>query len=372
MRATAKFLNEIQGSHTVYSYCDVISPTGNRQRLIVTDGYVSVDRTANIRRAGHVSCIDPDGVFVPDGTRGVLTPFGTEVRPYRGVKYADGIIETYPLGVFRLSKVQLHETVKGNIAIALDFFDLSRTVARDKFVTTYTIDNGTNIVTAIYAILARTFPNVSYDAISSALATTAPKVYNPGGDPWAACQDLAKSVGCEIYFNVEGAVVIAPTVDLDTHPTPAFAYIEGPGCTMTDLTADFTDDPGFNGVVVTGASPGNSDPPVRAEAWDYEPSSPTYRYGPYGEVPMFQTDSNIKTTSDAQTMADSLLRAQLGYAAQLQVTSWVNPVLEGGDVISVQRNVLGVTGLYAVDSFTVPLKKDAYQTLKLRTKRILS
>lgn len=371
-RATQRFLNEIRGSHTVYSYVDVTSPTHETRRLTVLDGYVNADRSASVRRAGHVTCIDPAGDFVPRGVRGILTPFGTEIRPYRGVKYADGTIEVYPLGVFRLSKVNLHETGPSGISITLDFYDLSRTAARDKFTTTYTVATGTNVVFAIQAILARTFPALDYDAVLSPLTTSAPQVFSTGGDPWAEAQKLAKSVGCELWFDTSARVVIAPPTDIDAMPTPAYSYVEGPGCVLTDLTADYSDDPGFNGVIVTGASPGSSDPPVRGEAWDYEPSSPTYRFGPYGEVPQFVTDSNIKTTADAQASAESLLRGQLGFGSALQVTSWVNPALEAGDVIRVERGPLRVDGLYILDSFTVPLKKDGYQTLKLRAKRTVS
>lgn len=371
-RATPRFLAEISGSHTVYSYCDVVSPTGQRRRLTITDGYVNVDRSANVRRAGHVVCLDPDGTFTPDGVKGILTPFGSEVRPYRGVKYADGTIETYSLGVFRLAKASLHESTPNSLSIALDFYDLSRTVSRDKFTTTYTVDTGSNVVVAIQRILARTFPDLRYDAISTGLATSAPQVYDTGSDPWEAVQKLAVSVGCEVWFDTSGGVVIAPPTDIDALPTPAYEYVEGPGCRMTDLTSDYSDDPGCNGVIVTGASPGTDQPAVRAEAWDNEPSSPTYRFGPYGQVPKFVSDSTVKTTGDAQVMADSLLRGQIGFAVQLQVTSWVNPVLEGGDVIRVTRGPLHVDGLYTVDSFTVPLKREAYQTIKVRAKRIVS
>jgi hypothetical protein len=50
----------------------------------------------------------------------------------------------------------------------------------------------------------------------------------------------------------------------------------------------------------------------------------------------------------------------------------VNPALESGNVIEVERARLGVTGLYTVDAFNVPMRKDGTQNLKLRTRRTAS
>ena len=373
-RATERFLNEVRRSHTVYAYVDVIAPNQEAKRLVAVDGEVNVDRTGQFRRVGRIECIDPFGEFIPDGNTGILTPFGTEVRPYRGVKYSDGTIEVHPLGVFRLANSQFKESASAagssGVRISLNMFDRSRTVTRDAFTSTYTVPAGTNIIDAIKVILARTFPDLEYDAVSTPLVTTAPKVYATKDDPWKAVTELAKSIGCEIYFDVLGTVVIAPPTDVDALPAPDFSYIENRKNTLIDLQKVYSDEPGFNGVIVEAQSTADELPPVRAEAWDNEPTSPTYRLGPYGEVPMFVTDSNVKTVADAQAMADSLLKGQIGFAAQLSVTSWVNPALEAGDTIQVERQRLGVTGLYTVDSFNVPLRKEGTQNLKLRTRRV--
>lgn len=368
-RATERFLAEIRRSHTVFSYVDVVAPNQQVKRLPAIDGGVSVDRTAAVRRACSIECVDPLGELVPRGTASLLTPYGTELFPYRGVKYSNGEIEVYPLGVFRLAKVSVTDTSGGSPKIQLEAFDRSRTVARDKFTDTYIVPAGTNIITAIQGILDRTFPNLDYDTISTTISTTAPQVYDAGDDPWEACTLLAQSLGCEMYFDVEGRVVIAPPVDIDALPSPDFTYIEGDGCTMTDLAQVYTDEPGFNGVIVTGESPGDELPPVRAAAWDEEPSSATYRFGPYGEVPMFITDQNVKTQADADAMAQSLLRNLLGFSSNLSISALVNPSYECGSVIRVTRARSNIDALYAVDAFDVPMKASATQSLSVRQKR---
>ena len=371
-RATPRFLAEIRKSHTVYSYIDVISPTEETLRLPATGGDVSCDRTAEVRRACRATCIDPSGLLVPDNQQSLLTPYGTVLKPYRGVLYTDGTIEALPLGVFRLAKSSVNDSVGGSPDISLEAYDLSRTVQRDKFIEPYVIPSGTNIIDAIKAILERTFSDLNYDAISTTRTTTAPKLYDVGDDPWKAVTDLATSLGCEIYFDVEGWVVIAPPVDIDALPSPDFTYIEGESCVMTSLTRSFTDEPGYNGVVITGESPGDELPPVRAVAWDEEPTSATYHLGPYGEVPMFITDQTIKTVEDAQATADQLLRNLLGFSSGLTISGIVNPSYEAGHVVQVERQRSHVTGLYAVDAFNVPLRAADLQNLTLRAKRTLA
>lgn len=371
-RGTDRFRAEIKKSHTVYSYIDVISPTLETVRLPATGGEVTCDRTANVRRSCRAVCVDPLGVLAPVDTDSLLTPYGTVLRPYRGVLYDDGTYEVLSLGVFRLSKASVNDSTGGSVDIQLEAYDLSRTVSRDKFISPYVIASGTNLIDAIKAILDRTFPDLDYDSISTTRVTTAPKLYDVGDDPWEAVTDLATSLGCDIYFDVDGWVVIAPPVDIDALPAPDFTYIEGENCSMMDLSRVFTDEPGFNGVVVTGESPGDELPAVRAVAWDEEPTSATYHLGPYGEVPTFVTDQTIKTVEDAQAVADQLLRNQLGFSSGLSITSMVNPGYEAGHVVQVERARSHVTGLYAVDAFNVPLRASDTQNLTLRAKRNLA
>ncbi|USC17044.1 DUF5047 domain-containing protein [Rhodococcus sp. 11-3] len=370
-RATERFNQAVRRSHTVVSYVDVVSATQETTRLIAVSGDVSVDRTAAIRRGCRVECVDPLGQFTPKQAADLLTPYGTEIRPYRGIRYKDGTEEIHPLGVFRVSDVRAQVTTSG-VKINITAFDRSRTVKRDAFTNIYTIAKGANIVDAIKKIIQRTFPDAEFDAVSSGMVTSAPKVYDVMDDPWEAATELAESLGCELYFDVEGIVVLAPPVDIDALPAPDFTYVEGVGCTMLDLTRQWQDEPGNNGVIVTGASPGDDKPPVRGEAWDMEPSSPTYRYSPYGEVPMQVSDNNVKTTAEANAMAASLLRGMLGAPAQLAITSWVHPGLEAGDIVEVVQSDLGVNGLYSIDSMSVPLRADGTQNIVVRQKRVIS
>lgn len=369
-RQTDLFYESIRKSHRIISWVDVIAPDQETIRLPAIDGQVDVDRSAAFRRKLSVACIDPTGRITPRNDGEILTPYGTELRAYRGVRYSDeeDDYEVSPLGVFRLSKSSITDNNAGSPTIQLEAFDRARTISRDKFKIPYFIAAGNSAMAALKAIAKETFPALQFDAISSAVNTTAPLLYEAGGDPWEAMYALAVSMGCEVYFDVDGRLAVLPPSDINALSSPDFTYIENQGCSMLDLSREYSDEGVYNGIIVTGESIGDQLPPVRGEAWDDNPNSPTYRYGSYGEVPGFITDNLAKTTDQCQAIAKAQLNLVLGKASQLDITGIVNPSYECGDIVQVRREKSRVDGLYAVDAFNIPLRS-ATQSLVLRELR---
>lgn len=371
---TDEFYRRIRLSHEVVSYVEMIAPDQEAKLLKVLDGEVAVDRSAQVRRSLNCRVVDPTGEVTPRTTGEVLTPYGTQLRAYRGIKWKnnDGTEseEICPLGVFRLARSSITYKADGTSDITLEAYDHSRTIQRDKFTTPYVIPASTNLLFAIKEIVKRTFPGVEYDAISTVNTTTGPMLLDTGSDPWEACNQLAKSMGCEIYFDVLGRLVIAPPPDIAANPAPDFTYFDSDGGHMMDLARDFADEGAYNGIVVTGESPGDERPPVRSEAWDDSPSSPTYRFGDYGEVPYFITDNTAKTEEDCHKIAKAQLALLLGRPASLSMTSLVNPSYEAGNVVHVRLHRAGIDGLYGIDAFNVPLSSAGTQRLAMRERRI--
>lgn len=369
-RQTDRFYEEIRRSHRIVSWVDVISPEREVVRLPAVDGQVDVDRTAAFRRKLSCQCIDPLGSLTPRTEGEVLTPYGTELRAYRGVYFSDDPedYEVSALGVFRLSKASITDNNAGSPVIQMESFDRSRTISRHKFKVPYVIAAGTNAMTAVKDIVKRTFPDVEFNTITSEITTSAPLLHDSGSDPWEAVAFLARSMGCEAYFDVDGRMAVLPPHDVNALPSPDFTYIEGQSCTMLDLAREYSDEGVFNGIIVTGESPGDQLPPVRGEAWDENPTSPTYRFGPYGEVPGFITDNLAKTEEQCATIAQTQLALILGASSRLSITGVVNPSYEAGDVVQVRREKSKVDGLYSVDAFSVPLKANT-QSLSLREQR---
>jgi len=369
-RQSDRFYTGIKRSHTIISWIDVISPDQEMISLPAIDGQVDVDRTAAFRRKLSCQCIDPTGLLTPRTEGEILTPYGTELRAYRGIKYSDDPddFEVASLGVFRLSRSSITDNNAGSPTIQIEAFDRARTISRDKFKVPYVIAADENAMDALKNIAKQTFAEVEFDAITSAVQTTAPLLFDAGSDPWEAITQLAISMGCEAYFDVDGRLAVLPPHDVNALPSPDFEYIEGENCTMLDLSREYNDEGVFNGVIVTGESVGDQLPPVRGEAWDENPTSPTYRLGPYGEVPLFITDNLAKTEEQCETIAKSQLALILGATSKLGITAVVNPSYECNDIVSVKRDKAKVDGLYAIDAFSVPLRA-ATHSVTLREQR---
>lgn len=360
MRATPRFIQEIKRSHTVYEYVDAISANNQTTRLNITVGTVTADRSGAFRRSLQVTCFDPTGQMVPSTAASLLTPFGSILRPYSGVRYSDGTTEVYPLGVFRIADVDIVESnpTSGSVlTMNITAYDLSRTIDRHKFTTTYVIAQGTLLTTAMRTIVNRTFPGAEYNMITHGATLPYGLSYAVGDSPWASLQALALSIGCECYFDVNGVFTVVPPADINALGSPVMDYTEGDDCTMTDITVVYTDSPGYNGVIVIGASPATGAAPVQGVAWDTNPASPTYYLGPYGQVPQVVTDTNITTQAAAQAAAVSLLNSQLGFVRALDVTGMGpgNPALDVDDVVYVKRTPVAQNGSNILDSVTIPL-----------------
>ncbi|MGW6255407.1 DUF5047 domain-containing protein [Streptomyces sp. NPDC055085] len=370
--ATREFFAGIAASHTVFSYVKLVTPRQQVFTLTATDGSVQADRTAVNRRRMSVTAVDPTGQLTPAGLESALSPGGSELRAYRGLIYESGLAEVVPLGVFRISDVTITDDSTNGVKLQAEGYDRSWAIGRSKFELPYVIAPSTSIISAVKGLITRTYPDTDFDVTGSSLTTTAPIVFDAGKDPWEAATGLAASIGREVYFDVDGTCIIAPAPDIDALPSPVWSFIEGPktGNLMTDLQRKLTSNPGYNGVIVVGHSPADSQPPVRAEAWDNMPGSPTYYLGDYGRVPVFIQDQNVKTTSDAQARADAELNKYLGFASQLSVNASVNPALDVGDCVRVERAASRVSGLFLVDALTIPFTNAGKQGITLRQRRV--
>ena len=123
---------------------------------------------------------------------------------------------------------------------------------------------------------------------------------------------------------------------------------------MTSQSKVVAADQTYNGVIVTGEGSDIGDTPPRGEAWDLNPASPTYLYGPFGAVPTFYSSPLITTTDQATAVAASMLAQTLGKVEQL---SWEQVTHPG--LAAARRRGGRVPGrhhaTFILDALTVPL-----------------
>lgn len=334
--------------------------------LRVLGGSVEVDATATTRRRMTATVVDDTGALVPNDAADVLSPYGYELRVYRGYNLAiGGADELVPLGTFRIASAKVADN--GAQTIELSGFDRSRSVQRARFESPYAVAAGTNYVTAIQSLISDRLPGTTFSSITTSLTTPA-LLFDQASDPWKAASDMAASIGAEVFFDPLGVCVIRNQPNTATDPV-AFEYAEGVNSTLFTVENALDDDPGYNGVIVDGEPAGGT--PSHAVVYDTNPLSPTYSLGRYGKVPTFMKSPYVTTQAQAdQAAAAALLRAK-GGTEQLRFSAIPNPAHEGGDVVRVVRTEIGVDDYYLLTQFGIPLDVTGVMSPTTRKRRTL-
>ena len=369
--ASGALKSAIITDHIVVSKAEVWASDQKLQEIDIAAGSVQVDSDSAVRRTCEITLITSRETnnLVPDNDFDVITPFGNELRLYRGVEYSSGTQEYVPLGVFVITEVMVADTNEG-VTIQLKGEDRSIKVSRNKWTEPYEIATGsledslTDLLKDRFADVEIAFPatNVTNLKIVLGLETD--------NDPWKDAVELAEIVGYDLYFDQNGVVRMNQFPTLDGSVVVA-TFIEGDGTTITSLNRNISTKSTYNGVVMTTEGT-DVVTPLRVEIWDENPASPTYRFGIFGEVPVFIETSLIATEDEAIRAAESLLNIYVGSQEIIEWQSLVDPTLDANDVVYVKSVGSKVDRLVIIDSIIIPLTPEGSMSANARTVRVVT
>lgn len=323
--------------------------------LRVLGGQVQVVRRADVSRSVSVELLDVDGSLVPLAADDLLDPLARrELRVSRGIRYGPGDDELLPAGVFVLEKADVDEGTAGT-TITVAGRDRSVRVAGNKWSAPYTIAAGTNVGVAIQALIEDRVPGVfTYAFSATAVVTSGSVTYEANADPWQAAQRLAEGIGYELLFDPEGVCTLRPVPDPDDVSVPvAQRFVGASSPRVAALTRSIDGTSPVNGIRVVSEAPWLLFP-IRAEAWDDDPDSPTSR-ARIGEWPLEWRSPTIFSQAAADAAAAARLRIEGGVEEQLGWSSIPNPALGAGDVIELEAASVGGTIRAVVETLTIPL-----------------
>lgn len=353
---SAAFLAAVAGDHVAAVDCQVWYDDAQVGTVQPLGGSVTVDRSRDTRRQlNGVTFADPDRLLVPTEPTSLLAPYGQQLRVFRGI---DG--ETVPLGVFRIIKVSADSA--GTVAVEAD--DLSTVVRRNRWVSPWQVA-AVDAAAAVVEILTDRFAEVEHAIVATGY-TVGVGVLEAGSesDPWRDAQEIARSAGYELAFGPDGVARLYLPAS-----TAADATITYPaGSVVLSATREIDGDTAYNGVIASGESSSLA-APVSGESWDEEPSSPTYRYGPFGEAPRFLVSPFITTTDQAQSAAESMLAQVTGSAESVTWTQIVNPALDVDDVVDLTVDEVSLVARLVIDSLEIPLTADGAMSATARVRR---
>lgn len=313
--------------------------------LAFESGGVSIDSRRSIVRSLSLAVAPGSNAWE------LLTVYGAELKAWRGFTLA-GVDELVPLGVFVLDG-DLEEGAKG--VITLSAADRSHRIARNRWRAPYRIAAGTDVGAAVRALLEDRWADcpVGFDTIGETVASTSVLQAGADSDPWRDALKIMADHGLALYFDGDGVAQYRPVADpTETQPCATY-HSGGPLSVVIDRKRRAAMGEVYNGVVARGEGTGLS-VPVQAEVWDDDPSSPTYRGGPLGEVPYFYSSPLLTTTAQCEMAARTRLAKIRGRAESLEWTLVPNPAHEDSDVIEFVDEDQ-TSHRYMLDVITVPL-----------------
>lgn len=251
----------------------------------------------------------------------------------------------------------------GGTSITVHVTDLSRAIKRNVWQQPFTVPSGLNYGQAAMSMVKNRLPSQTDFSIASTTRLTPLLVYgmDQGGDPWQDIAELAQAIGFEAFFDPRGVFVFRPVPD-PRQGIPVWTFDENFNPIVAEASRELSDEQTFNDVVVAGQS-SSSQNPVTAEAFDDDPSSPTYILGPYGRVTQRLTFSQIIDQGQAQDAANATLYNSLGAADTVTITVVPHPALEPGDVVKINVSNVNANGTYMINSMVTPLSPAEAQQL---------
>lgn len=336
------------------------------------DGEVQIDANGANRRSFRGTVLDPAGDLVPRSMNDLLAASGNELFIERGIRFDDGTLQMFPLGVFAISAVTGKFGPHGEIEVV--GLDRAQKVRRSRHIRPYVVLSGTNYATAIRDMLTSRVPTLQFNFASTTRLTPA-LVWGEqtDNDPWRDAQEMATAIGYDLFFDAQGVCVLRPAVDADTAPIVA-EYVEGWNSTVLDGEREFEGDASYNGVIATGQS-SSATSPVRAEVWDTNPESPTYAGNPigtskFGAIPFFFASPLLTTDSAALAAANSILLKVVGGNERIRLSAIPDPRRDVDEGIRVFSHGAKVDGTYVTDTVSIPISIAGSMGLSVRKRRV--
>jgi hypothetical protein len=349
------------------AYIDLISGNRRVNRVPISDGEVSLDRTAQVRAQITLTLARRDiAGFLGQKS---LTPYTTEVQVYRGIAFADGKEEVVPLARGYLTEI----TRSSGDMLKVRAFDRTMIIADAKFPTKRTIQG--NSALDLIAMLAAEPWAATWNAgtinrpatldVQGGVVDKAVPATEVDEDRWAAIQQLAYALNAEVYaaYN-DSRLVVAPSPDMIT-PAPIWTVDYGPSGSLAGWEETTSRETVYNAVSVQGKSPSEQFAAPFGYVEDSTPTSPTY-VRTFGRRTLIEQVDYLQTEAECVTAARQLLARSLGLASSLDLSVAPNPALRPGDAVTVQLPN-GTNEVRVIDSLTIPLAPTGDFSLNTRT-----
>lgn len=323
--------------------------------LDIVDGDVEFDPTAEIRASASVTV----SAQWPASISSEFNPYGEyELFLERGVVYGDGSREWVSLGYYRLDELEQADAPDGAILITAP--DRMAQIIDDRLEEPRQYDSSTNIRVVVEDLVHEVYPDCTVTIEGFNPDVSIGDSYVVERDRYEFLNEIAKSRGCVMFFDYDGAFVMKPV------PEPGTSVVTvktGSGGVIVRLRRKIGRGGVFNAVAAIGEQVGETEP-VRGVARDEDPTSPTRWGGPMGHITRFYESSFLLTNDQARAAAEAMLARVTGLPYTLDFEQVPNPALEPLDSVGVSYS--GGVEPHVLDTVSIPLV--ATRTMKATTR----
>lgn len=350
------FLPALTGAHGIATQVDIMyGGAVVAANIPITDGKVTVDASSDVRRS--LSLTVPDPSVFPGAETDPYAVYGQQLFVRRGIRYVDGTTELIPLGFFVITDIG------GDIhlgPLTIEAAGLEYLVKAQPFEGNTSTGSATSPAAFIEDQLEQTVP--SYDFVDESTDGTTGLAFtqwDSGSDRWAALQDVARSVGCELYADANGTFRLRDMPQTDfTNAQAVWDISAGANGVLIQADVTLSAEDVYNKVVVRGENTGEGVAPVTYTVWNSDPADPLRLGGPFGRRTKVYSSDLVTEWTQAGVVARSLLRAYRAPNRTVTITTVPNAALDAGDVIRVGYGRGRDPELFIVRRFDISLSAD--------------
>ena len=341
--SSENLIRVLTGSFSAHLIVDSFYGATRTQTDLGADGWeLTWNSEADIKSAGTLTIVYTDELarsLSPERFNDTLAPFGQELNLLLEVS-AGEFSETVQLGRFLITAVPdardehfqlLGQTLTVGSRVTLTLED--RTVRLKRW--GFRSDQSPAPLSSCWGEIGRLS---GMQIIRSVPDKAAPKsmVYKGvKGGRLAAVQALATQLGGRLYVTPDGALSVLP----DGWGEPVAALVLGDNGTILDRGNSMESEEIFNEIVGNFEDENRNPIFVTASVTD----GPLAVDGPFGVNTEYITDETITTKHAAQLAVNArLLETTSRQVYRVPVTCIVNPLLEDGDVVTVERPTGGI------------------------------
>lgn len=321
------------------------------QRITVSQLRVVVDRSRSVR--GDASCVidvgydaaNPISMLVPTMSGSLLSPVsGATFRVRSGFRLPSGAVEMVECGTFDLESSQVDE-VGGGIQISISGQDLMGRLDVADVYKPIPFNSGDSFIELIKFLVLTTIPTAEFRVDSTPYVIPFNGTLNPGKNRLAEIVRILKAIGMELRVHPTGPFEIrnVPT----TADAPAWALSEGQFTPVVSGSSSMDRTRVYNGVIAEGQNL-TTNIKCYGEVWNTDLSDPTHFIPTIpvqtliGPRPSFITSEFLETDAQCVDAATAELRRIKGVMQRGEFTTTVNPAMNVGDVIYVDRASIGI------------------------------